>query len=110
MDGRVTNRPEGSQALEHGVDVGEVGVEREHAVDVDARGQLVVATHQRREIEILVPGPHRVSLHATIGVVPRQPALDERQEQPLAEVKAVARIEILTHAPGPDDEPLDEPC
>ena len=57
----------------------------------------------------LVPGAHRVALHEPVGVVARQPRLDEREQQPLAEVEPVARREVLAHPLLANDEPFDEP-
>ena len=48
-------------------------------------------------------------LHDAIGVVARQSRVDEREQQPLAEVETAAFLEVPTHLLGTDDEALDEP-
>ena len=48
-------------------------------------------------------------LHEPIGVVAGEPRLDERQQQPLAEVQPEARRDVLAHPLLAHDEALDEP-
>ena len=62
-----------------------------------------------REVQLLVPGTHRVALDEAIRLVAREPRLDEREEDALAEVEAVARLEVRSHPLRPHDEPFDEP-
>ena len=57
-----------------------------------------------------VPRLHCQPLHDAVGLLPLEARLDERQQQPLAEVEAVARVEVLAHALGAHDEAVDEPC
>ena len=49
-------------------------------------------------------------LDEPIGLVAREPGFDECQQQPLAEEKAVARLEIASHALFPHDEALHQPA
>ena len=77
--------------------------------EVDRSRDLGVRPDELGKVETLVPRPHRVALDEPVRVVPRAPRLDERQQQPLAEVEAVARVQVLAHPLRPDDEPLDEP-
>src|ERR1044072_6297112 len=84
-----------AQALEDDAGVPRVGREVEDGVEVDAAGELAVRAYELREVESLVPGAHRVALHEPVGVVPRDPGFHEREQQPLAEVEAVAGIEVL---------------
>ena len=100
---------ERAQALEHDVDVTRVGAEVEDGIEVDAPRDLGVGADELREVEPLVPGAHRVTLHEPVRVVAREPGLDEREQQALAEVEAVARVEVLAHPLGADDEPLQQP-
>ena len=67
------------------------------------------AARQLAEVPAAVPRLHRQALHDAVCVVALQARLHERQQQPLAEVEAVARIEVLAHAFPVDDEAVDEP-
>ena len=50
------------------------------------------------EVEALVPRAQRVLLDEAVRLVARQPRLDEREQHPLAEEEAVARLEVRAHA------------
>ena len=78
------------QALEDDVDVAGVRAEVEDRVEVDRRAAAISASarDELAEVALLVPGAHRVPLHEPVGLVAREPALDEREQQPLAEERA----------------------
>ena len=82
----------------------------EDGVEVDA-GRRSRRRRRRgsRKSTPLVPRAHRVALHEPVRLVARQPRLDEREQQPLAEVQPVARRDVLAHPLLTNDEPLDEP-
>ena len=61
------------------------------------------------EVLLLFPGAHRRALDELVRPRALEPALDEREQQPLAEEEPVARLQVAAHPLGPDDEPLDEP-
>ena len=65
---------------------------------------------QLAEVAAAVPCLHRQALDEPVGLVSLQARLHESQEQALAEVEAVAGVEVLSHALGMDDETVDEPC
>src|SRR5262245_40167510 len=95
------------EAVEDDVDVTRIRALVEHGVEVDAN--VAVVADELAEVEILVPRAHRVALHETVRIVALEPRLDEREQQPLREVEAVARVEVAAHALGVDDEAVDEP-
>src|SRR5947208_15597051 len=91
------------------VDVARVGGELEGGIEVDPGRDLLVAAHELAEVELLVPGAHRVPLHEPVRIVPGDARLDEREQDALAEEEEVARLEVAAHALLAYDEPLDQP-
>ncbi len=89
---------ERAQPVEDGVDVDRVRAEVEDLVEVDASRDLAVGAHEHREVELLLPCAHCVPLHEPVRDVPRQAALDEGEQQPLAEEQPVARVDVRAHA------------
>ena len=85
------------------------GVEVEDRGEVDSRGDPVGCC-QLAKVASAVPCLHRQALHEAVSLVSLQARLHERQEQALAEVEAVARVEVLAHTLGVDDEAFHEPC
>src|SRR6185312_10139236 len=73
------------EALEDGVDVTGVRLERERLVEVDPIRDLAVGAHELAEVLLLFPGAHRRTLHEAIRLVARETALDEREQHALAE-------------------------
>ena len=55
-------RPERPEPFEHRVDVRDVGVEGEDAVEIGPSGHLVVRADERLEVEFLVPRAHRMRM------------------------------------------------
>ena len=70
---------------------------------------LTVVPYELAEVEPLVPGTHRMALHEPIRVVAYQARLDECQQKALTEHEAVALVDVVPHALGPNHETLDEP-
>ena len=71
------------QAVEDGVDVARVVAEVEDRVErsgVEALRDLRVRAHELREVELLLPGAHRVPLDEPVRVVAREARLDEREQ------------------------------
>src|SRR5215210_3202058 len=97
------------QALEYGVDVTGVRVERKDGVEVEARRELAVRAHELAEILLGFPRAHRVLLDEPVGIVAREPALHECEQHALAEEERMRGIDVAAHPFGEDDEPLDEP-
>src|SRR3954452_11726460 len=97
------------QTVEDGVGVACVGAEVEGGLEVDAAGDPLVGGHELLEVEPLVPRTEGMFLDEPVRLVARQPGLDEREQDALREVEAVARLEVRAHALGQDDEPVDEP-
>src|SRR5256885_8012591 len=111
MNGLLPVR-DGVQTIEDGVDVARVLAEVEDRVErsrVEAPRDLRIAANELGEIELLFPGAHRMALHEPVGLVARQARLDEREQEPLAEVEAAARLEVAQHPLRTDDEPFDQP-
>src|SRR5919197_5875033 len=100
---------ERGQPLEDGVDVAGVGVEIEDAREIDAAGDVGVGANELAEVLLLVPGAQRVPLDEPVRLVAREPGVDEREQEPLAEEEVVARFEVAAHALRSNDEALDEP-
>jgi hypothetical protein len=50
-----------------------------------------------------------VPLHEPVRVVAREPGLHEREQETLAEVETVARVQVLAHPLDTDDQPLHQP-
>src|SRR5690242_15186821 len=98
-----------AQPLEDGVDVACVPAEVEELVELHAAGDLLVRAHQLAEVLLLLVRPQRIPLYEPVGVAARQPGLDEREEQPLAEEEPVAGLEIAAHPLGSHVKALDEP-
>src|SRR5581483_7348342 len=76
---------------------------------IDAPGDLRVATDERCEIALFVPGPHRVPLHEPVRLATVDARLDEGEQHPVREDEAVGRLEVPQHPRGMDDEPVDDP-
>src|SRR5215211_5616557 len=95
------------ETVEHGTDVLRVRgvVERRVEIDADVR----IAANELAEILVFFPRAHRVALHEPIGLVPLESRLDEREQQALREVEAMARFEVAPHALRKDDQAFDEP-
>src|SRR5919108_2650394 len=85
------------EALEDGVDVPRVSGEVENGVELDARRDLVVRADEAAKVAFFLPGAHGLALDESIGLVAREPGLDEREQQALAEEEAAARLEIPEH-------------
>src|SRR5688500_2193188 len=100
---------QGAEPLEDDVDVPRVRAEVEDGVEIDTGGDFVVGTRERREVDARVPGTDRVSLPAPGGVDTPETRVDEREPQPLAEVEAMARLQLLAHPLGAHDEALHQP-
>ena len=98
------------QALEDGVDVTGVRLEREDLVERKPWRELRVPAHELAKVLLLFPCAHRVSLHEPVRVVAREAALHEREQHALAEEQEVARLQVPAHSLGEDDEPFDEPA
>src|SRR5437764_15124784 len=97
---------ERAKALEDGVDVADGGVEVEDDVEVDATRDPRVVGDELTEVALLLPRAHRVLLDKPVRVVAREAAVDERQQEPMAEVETVARVEVSAHPVGVHDEHL----
>ena len=100
------------QALEDDVDVLERVLQIERAGDgvrTEPAADGGILLEERAEVELLLPGTKRVSLHEPIGVVPPETGLDERSQHARAEDEAVRGIEVVAHPRGVDDETLHEP-
>src|SRR4051794_27207303 len=100
---------QGVESFEDGVEMSRVRAEVEGLAQVDPAGDPLVGLDERREVQLLVPGPEGVLLDEPVRLVPRQAGLDEREQDALAEEEAVTRVEVRTHPAGEDDEALDEP-
>src|SRR6476659_4676168 len=79
----------------------------EDGVEVDANPGI--GSDESRKVLVFLPGAHRMALHEPVRLVALEPRLDERQQKPLGEVEAVARVEIAAHPLGMHDEAFDEP-
>src|SRR6185295_18696937 len=91
---------ERTKPVEDDVDMACVGAEVEHGIEVDATGDLGVGAYELREVQTLVPGPHRMALHEPVRIVAREAGLDECEQQTLAEVQPMARVDVFAHALG----------
>src|SRR3954453_4673223 len=100
---------EGVEAVEHGLDVTHGRVEVEDGVEIDAACQLAIGAHELDEVRLLFPCTHRVCLDGAVRIVPREPGLDEREQQTMAEEQTVTGVEVAAHALWIDDETLDDP-
>src|ERR687897_2731094 len=106
MEGLLSSR-QGVQALEDNVDVTGVGTEVEDLLQrgaVEGRGDLRVGADELGEVLLLLPCAQRGPLHELVRMCALQPALDQGEQQSLAEEEAVACFEVPSHALGPDDE------
>ena len=86
------------------------GAEVEDRVEVDAAPRA--RRRRGRASGSRAPRPTPASRAAARAGTPRRaprPELDEREQEPLAEEEAVARLEVLAHPLGADDEPFDQP-
>src|SRR3954452_18662871 len=101
-----SQRPE---ALEDRVDMTGVRLEIEDRVELDPRRDRVIAADELAEVALLLPRLHGVPLHEPVRLVAAEPRLDERQQQPLAEEEAVARVEVPLHPLGEHAQALDQP-
>src|SRR5262249_43225672 len=107
MDGLLLP-DERAQSLEDSVDVACVSSEVEDGIEIDAAGKLPIGPHELAEVLFLVPGAECVTLDEPVCLVPRQPRLDQREQQTLAEEEPLARVEISSHPVRPNDQALDE--
>jgi hypothetical protein len=57
------------QAVEHGVDVACVRAQIEDGLEVEPRRDLVFVAYELAEVELFVPGAHRVALHELVRIV-----------------------------------------
>src|SRR4051812_47313537 len=89
---------EGVQSLEDRVDVAHGRGEVENATEVDSPGDLRVGAHELGEIAFGLPRFHRMALDEPIGIVARHAAVDEREQQAVAEDEAMTRVEVPPHA------------
>src|SRR4249919_2585535 len=99
MNGLLLVR-DGVQTIEDGVDVARVVAEVEDRVErsgVEQLRDLRIRAHELREVELFLPGAHRVSLDEPVRLVAREAALDQREQDTLAEVKAAAELEVAPH-------------
>src|SRR6266540_861101 len=109
---RLPSPGERVEALEDRVDVARVVAEIEQGVErsgVEPTGELGIGAHELGEVELLLPGAHRVSLDEPVGLLSGEPGIDEREQQALAEEEPAARLEVLAHPLRLDNEPVDEP-
>src|SRR6476619_5144424 len=83
--------------------------EIEYCVEIDPAADLRVAADEPCKVGLFLPGPHGVILDEAVRIVPREPGLDEREEEAMTEDEAVARLEIAKHPLGMDEEPFDDP-
>src|SRR4030095_14873146 len=95
------------ETVEDDVDMLGVGALIEYGVEVDAN--LGICANECRKVLVFLPGARRVALDESVRLVTLEPRFDEREQKPLGEVDAVARIDIAAHALGMHDEPFDEP-
>ena len=86
-----------------------VGGEVEGRLGVDAGGDLLVGAAQLAEVELLLPGAHRVALDEPVRAVAREARVDEREQQALAEEETAAELEVAPHLLRADDQACDEP-
>ena len=75
---------------------------------VEHRADVGVLVEHGEERAALLPGPHRGALHHPVRVVARQPGLDQREQDRLAEHEPVRTVEGLEHAVGVDDHAVDD--
>src|SRR5262245_38346898 len=85
MHRRLACGHERAQPLEDGVHVGGVRLQREHVVEIDTAGKGRIAPCKLAQVELLVPCAHREPLHEPVGIVAAETALDEGEQEPLAE-------------------------
>src|SRR3954447_6350760 len=97
------------QALEHGVDMANGCFEIEHGVEVDLLGDLGICGDEGAEVALFLPRLHCMPLHEAVRLIPRDARFDEREEEPVAEHEAMARVQVAAHPFGIHDEPLDDP-
>src|ERR671936_2458682 len=86
-----------------------VRAEVEDRREIEPRADLLVGLNELAEIELFVPGAHRVALHQAVRVVAREPGLDEGEQHTLAEEEVLARLEVAAHPLLAYDETFDEP-
>src|SRR5438034_2862598 len=101
---------EGAEPLEDGAHVTDSRLEVEDGVEVDALRDLRIGLDELPKVALLLPRAHRVSLDEPVRLVTREAGIDEREQEPMAEEKSVACVEVATHAVGIDDEALDDPA
>ena len=57
-----------------------VSEEIEDGVEIDAVGERTIAPHELAEVLLFVPRLQRVALDEPVGLVAREPGLDEREQ------------------------------
>ncbi len=92
------------------VEMRSLATSNKRSSSIDATGDLRVASDKLHEVGLLVPRAHRVTLDDAIGVVARQPRVDESEQETMTEEQMVARIEISPHPFGMDDKAVDDPA
>src|SRR5206468_7569907 len=79
---------ETGESVERAVEVGNRRVQVEHLVErasVEQRADLGVLADERREVELFVPGPHRVALHEAVRVGAIRTCPHEREQEAVRE-------------------------
>src|SRR5215212_11613210 len=97
-------------SIEDDVDVAGVGGEVEDRIEgggVERCRNLGVRPGELLERLLLFPCAHREPLDELVGARTLEAALDEREQQPLAEEEPVARLEVATHPLRPNDEAVE---
>src|SRR5919205_2008142 len=82
-----------------------VGAQVEDRVEVEPEA---AALEQRAQRRAGVPRPLGVLLHDAVRLVAPHPRLDEREQRPLREQRAVRELEVRAHAVGVHHEPPDD--
>src|SRR5689334_9961735 len=110
---RLLSRLEGVETVEDQVDVAGVGAEVEDLGEgglAQPFGDLGIGACEVAEVAAFVPGARGEPLHDPIRVVAREAALDQREQESLAEIHTPARFEIGEHPLRIDDEAFEQPC
>src|SRR2546427_5619486 len=89
---------EGAQPLEDGGDVTDRGVEIEDGVEIDPFRDPRIGLDELAEITLLLPRAHCVCLDEPVRLVSGEAGVDQREQEPVAEMKPVARLEVAAHA------------
>src|SRR5688572_32166359 len=100
---------ERGEALEHRVDVAEIGLECEYGLEVDALRDLPVGAGELAQIPVFLRRAGGMPLNEPVGVVAGEACVDEREQESLAREQPARRLEVLAHPVRVDDQSLDEP-